>query len=349
MPYLVSAGPIVWATVSNQFFASILTPDQPAAGLIIRRVKLLKELPDTDRSAYGVTDSTQFDLGPLAPNAKATLGANLYVGPKEYHRLSNSDVFKADQDKVMQFGTFKFFAAILLTLMTWIHYAVPNWGMAIICTTLALKILFVPLTLAASRSAKRMQKIQPELKVINEKYKDNPQKKNTATMELFKAHKVNPMGGCLPLLITIPFFFGFFRMLMSTAELRFAPFLWAHDLSAPDTIGHLLGVPINILPILLGITSFLQMRLTPQPTVDTAQARMMMFTPLIFLFFCYSYSCALSLYSTTNGIFTIVQQLIINRMKDVAPAAADAPRGSPAGRASPGGRPVKNVTPGKRR
>jgi len=218
---------------------------------------------------------------------------------------------------------------------------VPNWGTAIVCTTLTLKIIFLPLTIAASRSAKRMQKIQPQLKALNEKYKDNPQKKNTATMELFKEHKVNPMGGCLPLLITFPFFIGFFSMLQSTAELRFAPFLWATDLSMPDTVGHIFGIPINVLPILLGITSFMQMRMIPQPTMDNAQAKMMMFTPIIFLVICYSYSCALSLYSTTNGIFTIIQQLVINRMKgdgDPAPAAP-----------SPGGKPIKNVTPPKKR
>jgi len=239
-------------------------------------------------------------------------------------------------------ASFKFFAAILLTLMTWIHYVVPNWGLAIVFTTLTLKLLFMPITLKASRSAKRMQKIQPELKAINEKYKDNPQKKNTATMELFKQHKVNPMGGCLPMLVTIPFFYGFFRMLMSTAELRYAPFLWAHDLSSPDTVGHLLGLAINPLPIMLGITSFVQMRLTPQPTVDNAQAKMMMFTPIIFLIICYTYSCALSLYSTTNGIFTIVQQLIINRSRDKEPDPAPVAVGK-------GGRPVKNVTPPKRK
>ena len=228
----------------------------------------------------------------------------------------------------MQFGFFKFFSALLLTLMTWIHSFIPNWGLAIVFTTLTLKIIFLPLTLAASRSARRMQKIQPQMKVIAEKFKDNPQKKNTATMELFKEHKVNPMGGCLPMLITMPFFFGFFTMLQSTAELRFAPFLWAHDLSMPDTVGHLFGIPINILPILLGITSFIQMRLTPQPTVDNAQAKMMMFTPIILLVFCYSYSCALSLYSTTNGIFSIIQQLVINRMKDDGdPATAKAAAG----------------------
>ncbi len=341
VPSIETPGPVVWGAVSNRFFAAILTPDQPGASLVTRRVKLLTELPDTATTAYGITEDVRLEVPGLAAGASATIGGGLYVGPKEYHRLSNSDVFKADQDKIMQFGMFKFFSALLLTLMTWIHSFVPNWGTAIVCTTLTLKIIFLPLTIAASRSAKRMQKIQPQLKALNEKYKDNPQKKNTATMELFKEHKVNPMGGCLPLLITFPFFIGFFSMLQSTAELRFAPFLWATDLSMPDTVGHIFGIPINVLPILLGITSFMQMRMIPQPTMDNAQAKMMMFTPIIFLVICYSYSCALSLYSTTNGIFTIIQQLVINRMKGDGDPASAAP--------SPGGKPLKNVTPPKKR
>jgi YidC/Oxa1 family membrane protein insertase len=262
------------------------------------------------------------------------------VGPKEYHRLSNSDVFKVDQDKVMQFGFFKFFSALLLTLMTWIHSFVPNWGLSIILTTLTLKIIFIYPTLSAFRSSRRMQKIQPQLKVINEKYKDNPTKKNMATMELFKEHKVNPMGGCLPMLLTMPFFFGFFSMLQSNADLRFASFLWAHDLSSPDTVGQIWGISINILPLMLGAVSFIQMRLTPQPTVDNGQAKMMMFMPLLFLFFCYKYSCALSLYSTTNGLFSIAQQLIINRSKD---------DGDPSNAAiGTNGKLIKNVTPSKK-
>ena len=343
-PFISSGGPVTWAAVSNQFFAAILTPDQPAAGLITRRVKLLSSLPDENRNAYGLTSATQFDLSPLAVKGEAKLGADFYVGPKEYRRLSNSDVFKANQDKVMQFGFFKYFSQILLTLMTWIHGWFPNatwaWGYAIVLTTLALKIIFVPFTLAASRSAKRMQKIQPEMQAAREKYKDNPQKLQAATMELFKKHKVNPMGGCLPILITIPFFMGFFQMLQSTAELRFQPFLWAADLSGPDTIAQVFGLPLNIMPILMGATMVIQMHLTPSPTADNAQAKMMKFMPYVFALFCYNFSCALALYSTINGIFTIGQQMVINRMKDPAAAAVPATPTS--------GKPMKNVTPGKK-
>jgi YidC/Oxa1 family membrane protein insertase len=295
-----------------------------------------------------VTGIAQFDLPALAPKAEAKLAGDFYAGPKEYRRLSNADIFKNDQDAVMQFGffIFAFCAKILLTLMSWVHSLMPNlggaWGLSIIITTLILKIVFLPLTLTASKSAKRMQKIQPEMQALKEKFKDNPQKMKTETMELFKKHKVNPMGGCLPILITIPFFFGFFTMLQSTAELRFQSFLWAQDLSAPDTITQIFGFPINIMPILMGITSIIQMRLTPQPTTDNMQAKMFKFVPYMFIVFCYYYSCALAIYWTVGNIFTIGQQLIINRMKDTAdtPAPVETTRG---------GRPVKNVTPSKKK
>jgi YidC/Oxa1 family membrane protein insertase len=346
-PSVSSAGPIVWAAVKNQFFSAILTPDNPADGLTTRRVKLLTLLPDSDRNAYGITGEAEFDLPAIAAHGQTTLGMEVYVGPNEYPRLANESVFKADQDKVMQFGFFKFFSELLLELMVRIHKSLhTNWGVAIILTTLTLKVATLPFTLLAARSQKRMMKIQPHIHAIKEKHKDNPAKLQAAQMELFKKHKVNPLGSCIPMLIPMPFFFGFFYMLQNAAELRFAPFLWARDLTAPDTVGHLFGqVPINILPLFFVATSFLQMQIVPQQTVDSAQARMMKFTPLLMLWIYYPYACALSLYSTINGLFTIGQQMMVNRMKDpVMDAAGPAPAGK-----SPSGRPMKNVTPGKKK
>ena len=338
-PFISNAGAFVWTSVKNQFFTSILTGDQPAVELVTRRVPLSGTTADENPNAYGITGTARFDVSAIPAGGEAKLGGNVYVGPKEYRRLANTAVFKADQDKVMGFGFFKYFSQILLTLMTWIHGWTNNWGVAIILTTLTLKTIFIPFTLAASKSAKRMAKIQPELQAIREKYKDNPQKQQQATMELFKTRRINPVGGCFPILITIPFFMGFFTMLQSAAELRYAHFLWAPDLSAPDTIWHIplgfMSLPLNIMPLLMGATMVIQMHLTPSPSVDNMQMKMMKFMPYIFTLFCYSFSCALSLYSFINGLFTIGQQLVINRMKDpVEPAPAP-----------PGGKPIKNVTP----
>lgn len=337
-PPAINAATISWASVKNQFFASIITPTTPASGIVTSRTKLREPLAqENENNAHGVSGTLQFDLKAIDPQGTSILAADFYVGPKEYDRLDNTQVFKANQDKVMEFGFFKFFSQLLYTLMIWFNDMCSNWGIAIILTTLALKIATLPLTLKASKSMKRMQKLAPEMKLIREKFKDNPQKQQVAMMELYKAHKVNPLGGCIPMLIPMPFFFGFFTMLQSTAELRFAPFLWAPDLSMPDTVAVVLGVPVNIFPLLLAATMIVQMQLTPTVNMDKAQAAMMKFMPVIFMVICYNFSCALSLYSTVNGLFTIAQQIYINRMKDdgdPTPAINDR---------------VKNVTPKKKK
>jgi YidC/Oxa1 family membrane protein insertase len=343
---ITDSGPIVWGAVKNQFFSIILTPDEPASDLVQRRIKLFDGLDDSVLNAYGVDCNADFTVPALPAHGAVTLGANFYAGPNEYHRLSNADAFRAHEDKVMQFGYTHFFSETLLTLMTLVHRFVPNWGVSIVITTLLLRTFMLIFTIPQTRSARRMQKIAPEMKALKEKFKDNPQKQQLATMELFKKHKVNPLGGCIPMLITMPFFFGFYAMLRSAAELRFAPFLWAKDLSHADTVltfghGHIpvFGtIELNILPLLFGAVSFMQMRLTPQPTVDSSQAAMMKFTPILMTFIYYTYSCALSVYSTTNGIFMIGQQLLVNRMKD---------DGDPLHQPGAGGKPVKNVTPKK--
>jgi len=352
-PFIEHPAAIAWASVKNQFFTLILTPDQPGTGVRVERVKLNQLALDTDKKAYGVTGYARFEQQPLAPGASSTFGANYYAGPKEYKRLSNVDIFKHGEDKVMQFDSFffnkiffsGFFAPLLLTIMTWVHSGIPNWGLAIIITTLILKTVFLPFTLAASRSSKRMAKLNPLMQAMREKYKDNPQKIQTETLRLFKENKVNPVGGCIPILITMPFFIGFFSMLQSASELRFAPFLWATDLSAPDTIMHIFGLPLNIMPLFMGATMIIQMRLTPTPTTDNTQATMMKVMPWMFTLFCYNFASGLALYSTINGLFTIGQQMVINRMPEPQlPAIAGAATGTTTGTGS-----MKNVTPKKKK
>ena len=344
--------PIVWAAVKNQFFAAIYTPDQPGQSVAIRRVEL-PPLPGANRTDVGITAAARFDQPSLAPGASQTHTGLLYVGPKEYTRLARSDEFKHREDKVMQFDGFFFnriflsgvVAPILNQLMVFTHSWVGNWGVAIILMTILLKLISVPFTLAASKSAKRMAKLAEPMKAIKEKYKDNPKKLNEATLNLFKEHKVNPAGGCIPILITIPLFIGFFAMLQGTAELRFQDFLWAPDLSGPDTVWRVpgIGFPLNIMPLLMGATMIVQMRITPQPTtMEGPQVMMMKIMPIIFTLFCYNFAAALALYSTVNGLFTIGQQLLVNKYvkdDDITPPPA------PVGK---GGKPVKNITPPKK-
>lgn len=335
-------GAVVWAGAKNQFFTSIYTPDKPGSGVTVRRVAL-PAFADSPIANIGISGTARFDLPALAANGTGSLSGFLYVGPQEYRRLSH---FAQKEDRVLPY-TQMFFnriflagyvAPLLNTLLNVAHGWVGNWGVAIIVMTLILKFVSLPFTLAASRSAKRMAKLQPAMQTIREKYKDNPQKQQAATMELFKEHKVNPVGGCIPILITFPLFIGFFAMLQCTTELRFQSFLWATDLAAPDTITRVFGFPINIMPLLMGATMYYQMKLTPTPSVDNMQMKMMRFMPVIFTVFCYSFSCALSLYSTINGLFTIVQQIVINRSADDEPTPAVT---------TLGGKTVKNVTPKK--
>ncbi len=340
-PYLEKPGTVVWGAVKNQFFGSIFTPDEPGTGLVVRRVKVDPMQSDASPRAFGITSDISLDLPRLEAGASVSLGGKLFVGPKEYTRLKS---FEHEEHRAMQFsnGYTKiflagFFAPLLLTLLDWFHGFVGNWGWAIIITTLVLKTATLPLTLSAAKSSKRMAKIQPRLKEINEKYADNPQKKQKATMELFKEAKVNPIGGCLPILITMPFFFGFYAMLQTSTELRFAEWFWIKDLAAPDTIATIYGFPLNPMPLLMGVSSFIQMQMMPTPSVDNAQMKMMKWMPVMFVVFCYNFGSGLALYWTVSNIFTIGQQMVINRLPDHDPLPAAAAGGT------------KNVTPAAKR
>jgi YidC/Oxa1 family membrane protein insertase len=326
-PTIVKDGTVVWSAVTNQFFASIYTSDEPGIGTMTRRVEL-PPFPGSTRPNVGLVATARFVVPALEAEGSATVGGRLYVGPKEYTRLRQ---FEQGEAKVMRFDAFFFsrmflsgvLAPLMNLLMNFTQSWVGNWGLAIVLMTLLLKIITLPFTLAASRSAKRMQKLQPAMKELREKFKDNPQKMNQATIALFKEHRVNPMGGCIPILITIPLFVAFFAMLQGTAELRFENFLWTRDLSAPDTVARFFGLPINIMPLLMGATMVFQMRLTPTPTTDNVQMQVFKFMPIIFTLFCYNFAAGLALYSTVNGLFTIVQQVLVNKYsKDPAPVSA---------------------------
>ena len=321
---ITKGGAVVWAAVKNQFFASIYTGDEAGISTTTRRVEL-PPFPGSSRANKGLTGVVSYTVPAAAGGGSVDLGGSLYVGPKEYDRLRK---FEQKQSEVMQFAPYFFskiflsgiIAPVLNLTMVKLEAWVGNWGVAIVLMTLLLKIVTLPFTLAASRSAKRMATLQPLMKEVREKYKDQPQKLNEATLKIFKENKVNPMGGCLPILITMPLFVAFFAMLQGTAELRFQPFLWSHDLSAPDTIARLFGLPINIMPLLMGATMIYQMKLTPTPTTDNAQMQMMKFMPIVFTLICYNFAAALALYSTVNGLFTIAQQIIVNKTtKDQGP------------------------------
>jgi YidC/Oxa1 family membrane protein insertase len=304
--------PVVWASIKNQFFTAVLTPATPAVGVVARRLQMpIFEGEPAPRVA--ITGAVQLDPVQLAPGATEALDFTYYTGPKEYDRLVRMG---KEQDLIMQFGFFGFFSKMLLYLLKFLYGFVGNWGVAIVGTTLVIRSLMWPLTASAARSAKRMAKIQGPMKEIQEKYKDNKQKQQEAMLALFREHKVNPVGGCLPLFLQIPIFFGLFSMLRSASELRFAEFLWVPDLSAPDTIGHVFGFPINIMPLLMGASMVVQMRMTPTPTVDNPTAKMMKFMPYFVTIMCYGFSSGLAVYWTASNLFSIFQQWVTNRSAD---------------------------------
>lgn len=320
-------GPIVWSSVKNQFFTSVLTPSEPATSGSSTMYKL-NELDDNGAAKAAITASVDFEIATLKASESKDIEIRYFVGPKEFRRL---DMMGERQDLVMQFGFFGFFAKVLLGFMQFIqHYIASNWGVAIIIMTICIKLIFWPLTAKASKSQKRMHKIQQPLQEIRSKYKDNPKKLQQETVKLFKENGVNPAAGCLPILIQIPIFLGLFGMLRTASELRFADFLWITDLSQPDTVAVLPifgGFPVNIMPIFMMITMVVQMRMMPTPTPPAGagkemaemQQKMFKFMPFIFVIFLYNFSSGLVVYWTVQNLLTILQQYITNKKKDDEP------------------------------
>jgi YidC/Oxa1 family membrane protein insertase len=232
-------------------------------------------------------------------------------------------------------GVGTFFAKLLLSAMNGLHDLTHlGYGWTIVLITVLIKMLFWPLTAASTRSMKRMQQLAPELAALKEKYKDDVQKQTAKTWEIYKKNKVNPMSGCLPMVIQMPVFIGFFTMLRSAIELRGASFLWAVDLSKPDTLFMIPGLtfipilstpeglPFNLLPLLMGGAMLWQSHLTPaSPGMDPTQQKMMRYMPLIFLLFLYNYSSGLALYWTVNNMLTILQTKMTKNL-GVPPAPA---------------------------
>ena len=334
--YLGGQSNVAWAAVHNQFFALAVVPSQTATQVVMWKIDLPKpsdEEASQDtrivKQPVGYEAALVYPALTLAPHSNLEREFVIFAGPKEYRTLANiSATFNNDLDAIMGFGFFGLFSKGLLLGMNWLHRTLSvSYGWAIILFTVLLKLIFWPLTAASTRSAKRMQILQPQIKALQEKYKDDPAKAQKKVMEFWKEHKINPMSGCLPMMIQMPIFFGFFTMIRSAIELRGAPFLWIHDLSRPDTIGLIPGInfPLNLLPIIMGATMLWQARLTPpSPGMDPSQAKMMRYMPLLFITFLYNYSSGMALYWTVNNVLSIVQTKLT---KTVAEPASPTPKG----------------------
>lgn len=248
-------------------------------------------------------------MGELAPGTARTLTVRLYAGPQEQDKLAK---LAPGLDLTVDYGWLTVIATPMFWALSTIHKFVGNWGVAIILLTVLLKLLFFPLSAKSYRSMAHMRALAPKLQKLKEQYGEDRQRLHQAMMELYKTEKINPLGGCLPVVVQIPFFIGFYWVLLSTFELRQAPFmLWIHDLSVPD--------PYYVLPVIMGITMLVQTRLNPTPP-DPIQAKVMMMMPIVFSVFFFFFPAGLVLYWLVNNILSIGQQWYITRSTERAKA-----------------------------
>ncbi len=324
--YLDGETNVVWAAVHNRFFTLITVPEHPASKVIARNYPLraptksqleadgkLNPKPEAYQTALAYPEAT------LAAAGVIERKFSVYAGPKEYFGLSQ---LSPRLDLVMDFtGITGFFAQTLLLSLNLVHKLIPSYGWAIVGLTVFIKLIFWPLTAISTRSMKKMQALQPELQALKERYKDDQKKFAHKQLELFKKNGVNPASGCLPMLIQFPVFIGFFFMLRTAIELRGETFLWVNDLSQPDTIFMIpglgfipffgiagVGLPVNLLPLLMCGTSLWMSSLTPvSPQMDPVQQKMMKFMPVFFVVFLYDYSSGLTLYWTVQNLLSVLQ------------------------------------------
>ena len=331
------------ATVLNRISAQhSVYYDVPAAKLINKEAKAAKDGVVTANGTYSFAglddtffafvflpkDNTSTEvrtvkdevLSPLSGKEEAHVGVEIggdsqnkfaaFVGPKDVDILRHVD---PKLQQLIDWGWFWFIAQPLFSALRYINDHIHNYGWSIVLITIIINLLLLPLRFTSLKSARKMQGLQPQIAAINAKYKNlslrDPKKaeQNLEVMDLYKKHGANPLGGCLPMVIQLPILYAFYKVLTVTIEMRNAPWLWVADLSQPEQL------PIHLLPIIMIITQFIMQKMTPNPTMDPAQAKMMQFMPLMFGFFFYSMSSGLVLYWLTGNLVGILQQMLINK------------------------------------
>jgi len=296
-----------WVAMVQHYFASAWIPQ-----LNTKREFYFDKL---DKNLYRVGMTSSLEMIPSG--ASQTQTAQLFIGPDDETILRPiSPGFELIKD----YGRLTIIAKPIFWFLTQIHSVVGNWGWAIIILTVLIKLAFFPLSAASYKSMARMKEVQPRLVQMKEQYKSDPQRLNKEMMEMYKKEKINPLGGCLPVVIQIPVFISLYWVLLLSVEMRGAPWtLWIHDLSAPDTsLSGLVGlsIPIGILPILMAISMFVQTKLNPAPP-DPVQAKVMLFMPLAFSLMFFFFPSGLVLYYIVNNLLSIAQQWQINRLYSV--------------------------------
>lgn len=314
-----TANPVDWIGSSNKYFAALLVPAGSAfnGGNFVSRVER-----EVDGAKYFEPSiAGTFKDVELAPGAKKSHIFDYYAGPKEVGLLKS--LLPETTLEILHISYWSWFEVIarpLLWLLNWLKDYCGSYGVSIILLTLIVRAVFWPVTQKANNSMRKMQKLQPQMKAIREKYKDDSQTMNLKVMELYKKEKVNPLGGCLPLLLQLPVFFALYSTLDAAVELRQVPFLWAYDLSKPDLVGPtlLFGVGLHPFVILMTILMVIQQKMTPSMG-DPMQQKMMMIMPVVMLVMLYSLPSGLTLYWTVSNAFSIIQlqyNLYVNKRED---------------------------------
>lgn len=297
-------GSISWVALKSKYFLAALIPFSGAKMATIEKV----ESEDLVRLRAGI-QLTDFSL---PPKSSTTHKFRLYLGPQEYDRLKAKDI---NLEEALDLGWPRGLSVLMLHTLKFFYRLIPNWGWAIVLLTVLIKVIFLPLTRKSFISMHAMQAIQPQMSALRKKYSQDPQKLQREMMKLYRESKVNPMGGCLPLLLQLPIFWALFMTLRSTIEVRGATFIphWIKDLSLPDTVAHIAGLPINVLPLLMGATMFIQQRVTTGAAKDNPQAKMMLFMPIFMIFIFYNFPSGLVLYWLVNNVLTIGEQYWIRK------------------------------------
>lgn len=298
-----------WVAVKSQYFAQILTTPTNAVSITYNSVGL-PAWPNDPKSAAtnGVAAWMEVPVTHSA-DGQAACAFSFYAGPKDYDRLL---ALGKNQEEAMDYGSWMdfysgIFGLVLFRGLSFFYGLIPSYGVAILLVTLTLKIIFWPIQAKSMASMKQMQKFQPQVAKLKEKYKDDAARLNQETMKLYKEHKINPFAGCLPMFVQLPVLMAFYKVLVSDIATRGVSFLWIKDLALPDTILTVAGFGINPLPLVMSGSMILQQKLTPQ-TGDPQQAKMMMFMPLIMLMFFYNTASGLTLYWTLQQLLSILQQ-----------------------------------------
>ncbi len=290
-----------WAAMIQHYFLAGFIPAQDEIN------KFYTKVASADRYVIGLVSPVKV----VQPGQSDSFSSRLYVGPKEQETLAD---LAPGLELTVDYGMLTVIAKPLFWVMNWFHGLVGNWGWAILMVTLVIKLIFFPLSAASYRSMANMRKFAPKMQQLKERYGDDRQRMSQAMMELYKKEKINPLGGCLPMIVQIPVFIALYWVLLESVELRQAPFiLWVQDLSIKD--------PYYILPLLMGVSMFIQQKLNPAPP-DPIQAKVMMALPIIFTLFFAFFPAGLVLYWLANSVLSVAQQWYITAKIDKATAAA---------------------------